>query len=104
MKGCMNTYLLELFFMRAKQPSKFYANLGEPATTKSYLWLYRTGREDITIVLFDYHPIRAGEHPKRFLSGFKGYFQVDGYSGYHQVPDVTLFGCWAMRDESLMKP
>ncbi|MCU5092759.1 MULTISPECIES: IS66 family transposase [Bacillus] len=27
---------------------------------------------------------------KRFLTGFEGYLQVDGYSGYHQVPDVTL--------------
>ena len=77
--------------------SSFTRTWAGPQTTKSYLylWLYRTGREDITIVLFDYPPIRAGEHPKRFLTGFKGYFQVDGYSGYHQVPDVTLFGCWA---------
>ncbi|PGU02839.1 IS66 family transposase [Bacillus cereus] len=68
---------------------------GRAATTKSYLWLYRTGREDIPIVLYDYQPTRAGEHSKRFLTGFEGYLQVDGYSGYHQVPDVTLVGCWA---------
>jgi len=59
----------------------------------SKLWLYRTG--DIPIVLYDYQPTRAGEHPKHFLTGFQGYLQVDGYSGYHQVLDVTLVGCWA---------
>ena len=25
----------------------------------------------------------------------KGYLHVDGYSGYHGMPDVTLVGCWA---------
>jgi hypothetical protein len=30
-----------------------------------------------------------------FLTGYQGYLQVDGYSGYNQVPDVTLVGCWA---------
>ncbi|AZV43854.1 transposase [Peribacillus asahii] len=68
---------------------------GRAATTKSYLWLYRTGRDDISIVLYDYQPTRAGEHPKRFLTGYQGYLQVDGYNGYNQVPDVTLVGCWA---------
>ncbi|WP_257205990.1 hypothetical protein [Bacillus sp. AFS051223] len=39
----------------------------------------------------------------RFLTGFEGYLQVDGYRGYHQVSDVTLvFG--RMWDESSMKP
>ena len=68
---------------------------GRAATTKSYLWLYRTEREDIPIVLYDYKPTRAGEHPKRLFTGFQGYLQVDGYSGYHQVPDIILVGCWA---------
>ena len=66
---------------------------GRAAITKFYLWLYRTGREDIPIVLYDYQPTRAGEYLKRFLTGFEGYLQVDGYSGYHQAPDVTLVGC-----------
>lgn len=69
--------------MRMKQPSKSYVNLVGPQQPSSYLWLYRTGREDIPIVLYDYQPTRTGEHPKRFLTGFQGYLQVDGYSGYH---------------------
>lgn len=68
---------------------------GRAAEKKSYMWLYRTGREGPPIVLFDYQETRAGEHPRNFLSGFKGYLHVDGYAGYHKVPDVTLVGCFA---------
>lgn len=68
---------------------------GREAESKSCMWLYRTGRDGPPIVLFDYKTTRAGKHPKKFLSGFKGYLQVDGYSGYDMLPDVTLVGCWA---------
>jgi len=68
---------------------------GRRAEQKSYMWLYRTGREAPAIVLYDYRPTRGGEHPQRFLRGFRGYLQVDGYSGYHDLENVTLVGCWA---------
>lgn len=68
---------------------------GRSAKTSSYLWLYRTGREGPPIVLYEYQKTRGGEHPRKFLSGFQGYLHVDGYTGYHKVPDVTLVGCWA---------
>lgn len=68
---------------------------GRPASTKSYLWLYRSGIEGPPIVLYDYQKTRAGENPKNFLEGFKGFLQVDGYAGYHKVEGVTLVGCWA---------
>lgn len=68
---------------------------GRAAETKSYMWLYRTGRDGPPIVLFDYRPTRAGKHPIEFLSGFSGYLQVDGYAGYESIPNVTLVGCWA---------
>jgi transposase len=47
------------------------------------------------IVLYDYKKTRAGENPKEFLSGFKGYLQVDGYAGYHKVENFMLVGCMA---------
>jgi transposase len=46
-------------------------------------------------VLYDYQQTRAGTHPREFLSGYKGYLHVDGYSGYNEMPDITLVGCWA---------
>lgn len=68
---------------------------GREAETDSYMWLYRTGRMGPPIVLYEYQMTRAGEHPKNFLSGFKGYLHVDGYAGYNKLPDITLVGCWA---------
>ena len=29
------------------------------------------------------------------LEGFKGYLHCDGYSGYKNIPNVKLVGCWA---------
>ncbi len=68
---------------------------GRAPKTKSYMWLYRTGREEPAMVLYEYQKTRDGEHARRFLTGFKGYLTVDGYSGYHGMPDVILAGCWA---------
>jgi transposase len=68
---------------------------GRAAESQSYMWLYRTGCVGPPAVLYEYQPTRAGEHPRNFLKGFKGYLHADGYAGYHDIPDVTLCGCWA---------
>jgi transposase len=68
---------------------------GRPAESQSYMWLYRTGHTGPPIVLFEYQPSRSGEHPRKFLQGFKGYLHADGYAGYNDIPNVTLCGCWA---------
>ncbi len=68
---------------------------GRAAQTVSYLWLYRSGRDGPPIVLFEYQPTRAGEHPRTFLKGFSGFLHGDGYAGYDGLPGVTLIGCWA---------
>ncbi len=69
---------------------------GRPAERTSYMWLYRTGWKATTpIVLFDYQETRSRDHPLKFLKGFTGYLQVDGYDGYNNIPGVKLVGCWA---------
>ena len=68
---------------------------GRAPTSKSFMWMYRTGRERPPIILYDYQTTRAGKHPKTFLKGFSGYLHVDGYAGYHDLPKVELVGCWA---------
>jgi transposase len=65
------------------------------ASSTSYMWLYRTGREAPKCVLFDYQTTRASKHPQRYLKGFKGKLHVDGYKGYESLPGITLSGCWA---------
>ena len=69
---------------------------GKTPQAKSYMWLYRTsGDAKHPVVLYEYQPGRGQEHPKRFLAGFRGYLQTDGYSGYSGVKDVIHVGCWA---------
>ncbi len=68
---------------------------GRKATSKSYMWLYRTGRVGPSIVLYDYKETRKKSHPRDFLKGFKGYLHVDGYQGYNVLSEVTLVGCFA---------
>jgi transposase len=68
---------------------------GKAATTKSYMWVYRTGKYDNPIILFDYQSSRSGKHPKAFLADFKGYLISDGYSGYNDLDDIIRVGCLA---------
>lgn len=68
---------------------------GRAAQAKSYMWLYRTGRDAPAVVRYEYQKTREKAHPKNFLAGFKGYLHVDGYSGYHDLPHVIWAGCWA---------
>lgn len=68
---------------------------GRSATSSSYIWLYRTGRDAPPNILYDYQQTRASKHPSKFLSEFKGYLHVDGYAGYNGLSHVTLVGCWA---------
>jgi len=68
---------------------------GRKATTESRMWVYTSGRSPTPAVLFEYQPTRSGQHARKFLEGFSGYLQTDGYSGYNAVPDVVHCGCWA---------
>ena len=65
------------------------------ATTDSYLWLYRPGRDGPPIILYDYQETRARAHPQAFLAGFTGYLHVDGYHVYEGLPGITPVGCWS---------
>jgi len=68
---------------------------GRAAQTKSYLWLYRTGRDGPPIILYDYQETRARKHPEAFLHGFIGFLHTDGYQAYERLLDIILVGCWA---------
>ncbi len=70
---------------------------GRKAQSKSYMWLYRTGKEaKQQLILYDYQETREAKHPKTFLEGFKGYLHTDGYSGYHNLsPNIRVVGCLA---------
>ena len=69
---------------------------GRKPQSKSYMWLYRTGKDGkAPIILFDYQPSRSGEHAAAYLKDFKGYVHSDGYSGYNKLKEITRCGCRA---------
>ena len=65
------------------------------AQQKSYMWLYRSGRDGPPIAFYEYKETREAQHPRAFLLGFAGYLHVDGYQAYDGLPGVVLVGCWA---------
>ena len=73
--------------------------LGKTPQSESRMWVYCTGNVawPPPIVLFEYQPSRAGEHPKAFLNGIghEFYLHTDGYAGYNGVENAIHCGCFA---------
>ena len=73
---------------------------GRPANSKSYMWVYRTGKEygDTPIILYEYLKTRKADHPREFLKGFTGVVVCDGYSAYRKLDreseTIVFAGCW----------
>ena len=74
---------------------------GRPAGSKSYMWVYRTGRmyADRQMVLYEYQKTRNASHPREFLKNFSGICVTDGYQVYHTIEtereDLKIAGCWS---------
>lgn len=72
---------------------------GRPAGSKSYMWVYRTGRmyTERQIVLYEYRKTRNASHPREFLKDFNGVCVTDGYQVYHTIEgereDLRIAGC-----------
>ena len=73
-------------------------------------WLWALARDDRAWggpdppgVMYFYAPGRGGEHAERFLDGFDGILQVDGYAGYNRLTQpgrkggapLRLAYCWS---------
>ncbi len=66
--------------MADETPVQVLKEPGRKATTKSYMWVFRSGEFDKEqIVLFHYSETRSGQTAKEFLEGFAGYLMTDGY-------------------------
>jgi transposase len=80
---------------------------GRGRTKTGYLWALARddrpwGGSDPPAVAYFYAEGRGGEYGERFLAGFSGILQVDGYAGYKRLTArgrpggaVTLAYCWA---------
>ncbi|MCP4342743.1 MAG: IS66 family transposase [Desulfobulbaceae bacterium] len=71
---------------------------GRDPTTKSYMWIFRRGDPDKSVLIYQYQPTRGGDVVREFPGDFQGYVQTDGYSGYDFLDHrkgVRHIGCWA---------
>jgi transposase len=68
-------------------------------TQKSYMWVARGGPPEKKVIWYEYHTTRAGSHAEKFLQGYSGYLQTDGYKGYvtavKKMLGIILTGCFA---------
>ena len=103
--GILYDYLHEKMYgyhvLQADETPVLVNKDGRPAGTKSFMWVYRTGRmyTDHQIVLYEYQKTRNASHPKEFLKAFSGICVTDGYQVYHtietELEDLKVAGCWS---------
>jgi len=76
---------------------------GKTKTGRIWVYIQKETKEHGGITVYAYTPTREGKHPQEFLKGFKGYLQVDAYSGFdglfaaNDQGEVSCkeLGCWA---------
>lgn len=70
---------------------------GKSAQSKSYMWLYRTGKyASQPMILYECRPDRKASNAETSLKEFSGWLHADGYPGYHRLPEhIRVVGCWA---------
>lgn len=74
---------------------------GRPAGSKSYMWVYRTGKfyGGAPIVLYEYQRTRNIIHPREFLKNYTGTCVTDGYQVYDTLEkeqeELRVAGCWS---------
>ena len=92
----MYDYLLKEKFLHADETTCQVLNEeGKKPQSKSYMFLYLTGDFSKQIYLYEYQKSRASKHIKKFLEGFEGGLQTDGYQGYNGIDKVDQIGCFA---------
>jgi len=65
--------------------------------SKGYMWVYKTGGNKPSAIVYKYADTREGENAKEFLMGWcGGYLQSDAYSGYKKIEDEGVVHCGCM--------
>ena len=94
--NCMKQNLLKSSYAHADEtPVKVIDSKGKESKSKHYMWVYVSDKEDSHLILYDYQKTRSSSCPIKFLEGFSGYLQTDGYSGYNKVENVKRLYCLA---------
>lgn len=93
--------LLSFRILQADETPVFVTKDGRPANSKSFMWVYRTGKcyKETPIILYEYQKTRKAQHPEEFLKDFRGTLVTDAYSVYDSMdrknPNIVFAGCWA---------
>ncbi len=74
----LKSFLLQETVLHADETTvQVLHEIGRPAQTKSYEWLYRTsGCAERKVVIYDYQETREQKHPLEFLKDFKGFLHT----------------------------
>lgn len=97
----MHKELLSCPVIQADETPVEVSKDGRTAGSKSYMWVYRTGKlyNEKPIVLYEYQQTKKFEHPKTFLRDFSGILLTDGYEVYHSLErnreNLVVAGCWS---------
>ena len=97
----MHKELLSCPVIQADETPVEVSKDGRSAGSKSYMWVYRTGKlyNEKPIVLYEYQQTKKFEHPKNFLRDFSGILVTDGYEVYHSLErnreNLVVAGCWS---------
>ncbi|GGO83819.1 hypothetical protein GCM10011348_28580 [Marinobacterium nitratireducens] len=76
---------------------------GKKKTHKAYIWAYASAPfSDLTAVVYDFAPGRAGQHARDFLGDWQGQLVCGDYSGYKAgfEKGIIEIGCLAHYPES----
>ena len=97
---CVYDYMREKILKRDyihadETPVKVIDNKGCESKSKHYMWVYVSEDVDSSIIMYDYQKTRSSVCPTKFLEGFSGYLQTDGYSGYNKIQNVKRYYCLA---------
>ena len=102
--GTMYDYLHKLLYdyhvIQADETPVIVNKDGRPASSQSYMWVYRSGfmYRDRQIILYEYQKTRNASHPREFLRDYTGICVTDGYQVYHTLEkereDLKIAGCW----------
>ncbi len=71
--------------------------LKKPKRSKCYMWVFKGGPPGNPIIMFQYHPTRSGDVARKFLNGYQGIVQTDGYVGYDfldNIMGIIHVACW----------
>lgn len=92
----MKDKLLESNYIQADETTiKVIDGKGKESKSKKYMWMYKTGGNNNSIILYEYQTTRSSAWPKSFLGDYSGYLQIDVYAGYNSVSNAKRFYCLA---------